>query len=145
MDLMFTSFALLRLASTPPGCETPFDISSRSEDEINCTQERKGSLTHSSREYPFFPLLSFSQTLQGTSRYRLCLPTFAHQQRAGEVPPLSATVPWVHFRLPPLSCSLFLLKAGSPAPGNLSSRPVSLEDAGSSPSLSLSHTFNKAT
>lgn len=137
MDLMFILFPLLRLASTPSGCETPFDISRRSEHEINCLHTRKER-----KPCSFFPRISFffsflfpkpSKGLQGT---RCVSPPQSIRRGQVRCPPLSATTTWVsslHFRPPPLSCSFFLLKAGTPAPGNLSTSLVWPRERGKQP------------
>lgn len=63
---MFVSFPFWRLSFTP-GCETPFDISSKSEHEINCLHRRKERKPRSFFPWMCFLSFTFSKPSQGLS------------------------------------------------------------------------------
>lgn len=109
-------FPFVRL-SFIPGCETPFDISSRSEHEINCLHRRKERKPRSFFPWNVLSLLSSPppQALSGTWEVQAIVAQ-PSSIRKGQIrcPWVSATttlVPSLQLRPTPLSCSLSLIRA----------------------------------
>lgn len=105
----------LRVSFPPSGCETPFDISSRSEHKISCLHRGKEMTSCSVFPQPsftvFFPNPLRDFRVQVMSRYLI------HQQRANGVCPLSTP----QYCVPIATSGLSLLPAyslcqGGPGP-----------------------------